>query len=173
MAIKGGRPNDRQVAAHLFLLDLSRAMEFYQSAFGAEVRYVSAVQGSPVMHAHLRVGDSSILLSREHPGMEKRLVEASRLGIRLQAPESSGATGVVLELYVPDVEGVFAKAVAAGAEVRMPIQRTFFGDRYGQLTDPFGHVWGLATVEEVITPEEVGRRMMKLSPQFPQQHLQS
>jgi PhnB protein len=170
VAIKGGRPNNRQVAAHLFLLDLTKAIEFYKAAFDARVLYVSAVPGGPVMHAHLSIGESSLLLSREHPGMENDLVEAPRRGIRLRAPESSGATGVVLEQYVPNVEGTFARAIAAGAEVRMPIQSTFFGDRYGQLTDPFGHVWGLATVEEEIAPEEVARRMMKMVPQFPERH---
>ena len=172
MAIKGGRPNDRQVKAHLFLLNLGKAIEFYKAAFDAEVRYVAQMPGGPVMHAHLGIGDSTVLLSREHPEIENALVDATHRGIRLKAPESSGATGVVLELYVPDVEAVFAKAVAAGAEVRVPIQRTFFGDRYGQLTDPFGHVWGLATVEEEIAPEEVAGRMMKMSPQFAQKHAQ-
>ena len=171
MAIKGGRPNDRQVKAHLFLLDPAKAIEFYKAALGAEVRYVSEVPGGPVMHAHLGIGDSTVLLSREHPEIENALVDAHR-GIRLKAPESSGATGVVLELYVSDVEAVFAKAVAAGAEVRIPIKRTFFGDRYGQITDPFGHVWGLATVEEEIAPEEVASRMMKMAPQFAHKHAQ-
>ena len=73
-------------------------------------------------------------------------------------PHSIGGTPVTIHVYVEDVDTVFNKAVAAGAQVRMPLADMFWGDRYGQVTDPFGHSWSLATHKEDLTPEEINKR---------------
>ncbi|HZF09948.1 MAG TPA: VOC family protein [Thermoanaerobaculia bacterium] len=149
MAIAGGRPHNRRIVAHLMVRDTSRAIEFYQQAFGAEVLYQALLPGGKALHAHLRIADSVVLVSEEYRG---RPGEAS-------AEREAGGAAVLLELYVDDVEAAFERAKAAGAMEKSAIALDFYGDRYGQLADPFGHVWGLATVQETLTPEEIDHRM--------------
>lgn len=173
MSIKGARPNDRHVAAHLFLQNVDRAAAFYGEAFGAVELYRSTMPNGTVVHAQLKIGDSVLAVSREHAGIEQAVVPEEHRGIRLRAPEAVGVTGVVLEMYVDDVDAVYQRAVDAGAEPRIPLADTFFGDRYGQLTDPFGHVWALATVLEELTPDEVERRMMSEVPDFPKMEMEN
>jgi PhnB protein len=96
------------------------------------------------MHAHLQIGNSSVFLADNFPDMGA------------QTP-GSGAK-VVLSLYVEDADAVFDRAVKAGAEAVMPLADMFWGDRYGQIRDPFGHIWAIATHKEDVTPEEVQRR---------------
>ena len=99
-----------------------------------------------IMHAELKIGDSIFFLADEFAGMSA-------------APSASAPnTGSYLFLYVEDVDSVFHRAVAAGARVEMPMMDMFWGDRYGKLTDPFGHQWGIATHVEDVTPEEMQRR---------------
>ena len=98
------------------------------------------------MHAEIKVGDSVIFLSDESPDMGSR------------SPQSLGGTASSLHLYVPDVDAAFRRAVAAGAQVRMPVADMFWGDRFGKVVDPFGHEWGMATHVEDLTPGEVARR---------------
>jgi len=79
-----------------------------------------------------------------------------------KSPQSFGGTPVSLMFYVADVDAAFAKALAAGGTAIKPLQNQFYGDRSGTLTDPFGHVWTIATHIEDVTPEEVSRRMEKM-----------
>jgi uncharacterized glyoxalase superfamily protein PhnB len=102
--------------------------------------------GKGILHAELKIGDSVIFLADEVDGMGAR------------APQSVGGTTITLHLYVNDVDASFARALAAGAQVRMPVSDMFWGDRYGMLSDPFGHLWSLATHVEDVRPEEVRRR---------------
>src|SRR5438876_12397741 len=135
------------VTPHLTVRGAARAIDFYRRAFGAEeVMRMPSRDGTKLMHAHLRIGDSAILLNDEFPEMGGR------------SPEALGGTPTTIHLYVPDADQVFARAVAAGAQVRMPLQDMFWGDRYGQIVDPFGHVWAIATHKEDLTPEEIARR---------------
>jgi PhnB protein len=97
------------------------------------------------MHAELRIGDSVVFVSDEFPGMSA-------------APVPGVAPSFYLFLYTPDVDTVFNRAVAAGAQVAMPVTDMFWGDRYGKLTDPFGHSWGVATHVEDVSPDEMARR---------------
>ena len=97
-----------------------------------------------VMHAHLKIGDSHLLLADEFPGMGT------------PAPQTLGGSPVVL--YVDDVDSLFNQAVAAGATVTMPLADQFWGDRYGQIVDPFGHHWALGAHQEDVAPEEMERR---------------
>jgi uncharacterized glyoxalase superfamily protein PhnB len=129
---------------HLVVKGASQAIEFYKKAFGAEelVR-MPGPDGKSIMHADLKIGDSHLFLVDEAPQMGCR------------GPQSIGATPVTIHMYVEDVDAAFGKAVAAGAQVSMPLADMFWGDRYGVLTDPFGHSWSLATHKADPTPEEI------------------
>lgn len=123
------------------------AIEFYKKAFGAKT--VGGVMASPdgkVMHAEIRIGDSIVMLSDEFPNMGS------------SSPQSVGGTSSSLMIYTRDVDALFNQAVAAGATVSMPVADMFWGDRYGVVTDPFGHRWALATHKEDLTPKEMARR---------------
>ena len=126
----------------------ARAIDFYKKAFGAVERSRMPGPNGLIMHASLKIGDSSLFLNDEMPGME-----------------STGSPGnaVVLTLYVPDCDATFKQAVSAGAKETMPLTDQFWGDRYGQLKDPYGHIWAIATHKEDLTPaemEERGRQAM-------------
>lgn len=86
--------------------------------------------------------------------------------IGVAAPESLGATSTILELYVDDVDAAFQRAVAAGAKPMMPVRNAFFGDRFGWVLDPFGHLWSLATVVEELTPDQINERMAAASKEY-------
>lgn len=132
---------------HLVVKGASRAIDFYKMAFGAqEIRRSPGPDGKTIMHADLKIGDSHLFLVDEFPQMGCR------------GPESIGATPVTIHMYVEDVDAAFGKAVAAGAQVRMPVADMFWGDRFGMLTDPFGHSWSLATHKEDLTPQEISKR---------------
>lgn len=161
MAIQGGRPDDRRIVAHLIVRDAAQAVEFYRQAFGAEVLYQAPVPGGKVLHAHLRIAGSVIMISEENMGMPEEAYAGREVGIPTRSPQRFAGTTVILELYVDDVDAAFRRALAAGATVKSPVALAFYGDRYGQLVDPFGHVWALATVAETLSPEEVERRMME------------
>jgi PhnB protein len=127
--------------------DGAQAIDFYKRAFGAqEVMRMPGPDGKGVMHAELKIGDSTFMLSDEQPEMGCR------------APTSVGGPTGYLYVYVPDVDAAFEQAVDAGAKVLMPVTDMFWGDRFGQVEDPSGHRWGLATHTEDLTPEEIGRR---------------
>ena len=132
---------------HLVVKGASKAIEFYKRAFGAEeIRRVPGPDGKSLLHADLKIGDSHIFLVDEFPEMGCR------------GPESIGGTPVTIHMFVEDVDAAFGKAVAAGAQVKMPLSDMFWGDRYGLLTDPFGHAWSMATHKEDLTEEEIGLR---------------
>lgn len=133
------------VTAHLVVRNGSQAIEFYQRAFGAELRALHKTPDEKVMHASLKIGDSTVLLADEFPG-----------GAR--SPESLGGSPVILNIYVDDVDALFKQAVDAGARVTMPLANQFWGDRYGQVVDPYGHHWALGAHVEDLSPEELERR---------------
>jgi len=140
----------RSLTPHLVCDGAAAAIEFYKKAFGAtEVTRLPAPDGR-LMHAQVRIGDSVLMLVDEWPDM-------GALG-----PNKLKGTSVTLHLYVTDVDAAFAKAVAAGATVKMPLADMFWGDRYGQVQDPFGHMWSLATHQRDLTPEEIKQGMAKM-----------
>ena len=119
------------ITPHICVRGAERAAAFYRDAFGAEeVSRVPTPDGR-LMSVHVRIGDGDLHLADEFP----------ELGVL--APPSIGGTAVVLSLDVADAEAVFAQAIAAGADVRQPLQDSFWGDRHGQLEDPFGHRWNV------------------------------
>jgi len=99
-----------------------------------------------VMHAMLKIGDSHLMMADEFPG------------IGTPSAQTLGGSPVVLNIYVDNVDALFNQAVAAGAQVTMPLQNQFWGDRYGQIKDPFGHAWALGQHIEDVAPEELERR---------------
>jgi PhnB protein len=123
----------------------AKAIEFYKNAFGAEEIMRMGTPDGHIMHAELKIGNSRFMLNDEMPGMAA-------------APNPTATPSFSLFLYVPDVDSVFKQAVSAGAKADMPVQDMFWGDRYGKVTDPFGHHWGLATHVEDVAPEEMERR---------------
>jgi uncharacterized glyoxalase superfamily protein PhnB len=156
MAIRGA-PSGR--ASHRRPLARAKPGEgdrFLSRAFGAEVLYRSTVgPESRVLHAQLRIADSWVLVSEENMGMPEEVYARYETGTKTRSPETLRGTTVILELYVDDVDRAFRRAVEAGASPKIAVGNAFYGDRYGQLVDPFGHVWALATVLETLTPERV------------------
>ena len=137
------------VTPYLVVNDAARAIDFYKRAFGAQE--IVRMDGPPgkIVHAELRIGDSMIMLGDEMPGGD------------CHSPKSLGGSTVGVFLYVENVDNVFNQALSAGAKSQMPVSDMFWGDRYGKLTDPFGHSWSLATHKEDVAPDEMKRRMEK------------
>jgi len=133
------------VSPALTCRDAARAIDFYKRVFGASEIMRMAGPAGKVGHAELRIGDSVIFVSDPFPGMSA-------------ASESGGTPVIYLFLYTEDVDSVFNRAVQAGCRVDMPLADMFWGDRFGKITDPFGHQWGLATHVEDVAPEEMKRR---------------
>jgi PhnB protein len=128
---------------YLTVRDAARAIDFYKRAFGATEKERMASPEGKIMHAELRIGDSIIMLGDEFPGAKCR------------SPQALGGTTGGLFVYVKDVDAAFQQAVNAGATVDMPVADMFWGDRFGKLTDPFGHEWSLATHKQDLTAEEI------------------
>lgn len=143
------------ITPHLACRGAAAAIEFYKKAFGAEeLMRMPGMTPESIGHAEIRIANSIIMLADEWPGM------------RLAAPEKFGGTTVKLTLYVPDCDAVFNRAVAAGATPSMPPMNMFWGDRYGSVTDPFGHEWAIATHIENVAPEECARRCAEAMKEF-------
>jgi PhnB protein len=146
MAVKPIPEGHHAVTPYLIVKGAANAIEFYKKAFDAtEVMRMPDPAGR-IMHAEIKVGDSRIMMADEIPEM----------GFR--GPQSLGGTPVSLLLYVNDVDAQAKKAVAAGAKVMRPVQDQFYGDRSGTFTDPFGHVWTIATRKEDLSNQEIQKR---------------
>ena len=132
---------------YLIIKDAASAIEFYKKAFGAtELFRMADPKSGKIGHAEIKIGNSPIMIADEFPEM----------GVR--SPQSFGGSPVSIFLYVEDVDALASQAIAAGAKVLMPVQDQFWGDRYGKLADPFGHVWDIATHKEDVAPEEIHKR---------------
>lgn len=143
-AVKAIPPGYHTVTPYLVISGAARAIDFYKQAFGATELFRMAGPEGKIGHAELRIGDSPIMLSDEMMGNK--------------SPATLGGSPVGVFLYVEDVDAVFNQAVAAGAKSDMPPANMFWGDRYGKLTDPFGHIWSIATHVEDVAPEEMEKR---------------
>jgi len=138
------------VTPHLICAGAADAIEFYKEAFNAvEVSRLPG-PGGKLMHASIRIGDSAVMLVDESP-------EWGMLG-----PKALKGTSVVIHLYVDDVDAFSTRAAAAGAKITMPAADMFWGDRYGQLEDPFGHRWSVATHVRDMTPDEMQQAMRNM-----------
>ena len=121
------------VTPHLVCNDAAAAIDFYKAAFGAEEMVRLPGKDGRLMHAALMINGGMVMLVDEFPDMI------------VTSPRTLGGTPVTLHLYVPDATAAIARAAAAGATVTMPAQPMFWGDLYGMVTDPFGHIWSIAT----------------------------
>jgi PhnB protein len=138
------------VTPYLTIKNAAKALEFYKKAFGATETYTLMLPDGRLGHAEIRLGDSMIMLSDEFPEYGGK------------APETLGGSPISIHLYVEDVDAFFKKALAAGAIERQPVMDQFYGDRSGQLEDPFGHLWWVATHTEDVAPEEVQKRVQAM-----------
>jgi len=141
----------RSITPHLICDGAADAIEFYKKAFGAEEMMRLPGPNGRLMHGSVRIGDSMVMLVDEVP-------EWGTLG-----PKALKGSPVTIHLMVDDVDAIFAQAVDAGATVKMPVADMFWGDRYGLVVDPFGHVWSIATHVRDMTPDEIaaaGREAM-------------
>jgi PhnB protein len=130
------------IAPHLLIRDgrASEAIDFYTRAFGARELHKAPGDDGRIMHCHLTVNGGSLMLNDDYPEY--------RGGAAARAPD-----GVTLHLQVQDADALWQQAVAAGAEVTMPLQDQFWGDRYGQLRDPFGHSWSVGAPVKADRPQ--------------------
>lgn len=125
------------IVPHLVVSNAGKALEFYKSAFGAvEALRMPTEDGKKLMHAEMAIGGSTFYLCDDFPEW---------CGGKSRTPSSLGATPVTLHQYVADCDAALSRAEKAGGVVTMPAQDMFWGDRYGQVTDPFGHIWSFAT----------------------------
>ncbi|MDQ2962299.1 MAG: VOC family protein [Pseudomonadota bacterium] len=138
------------VTPYLIIRDAARALEFYKKAFGATELMRFPAPGGKIGHAEMKIGDGVVMLADESPEMGHK------------SPQAIGGTAITLMFYVTDVDAQFAKAVAAGGTVKQALKDQFYGDRSGTITDPFGHIWTIATHKEDVSPAEMQRRMAAL-----------
>lgn len=146
MAAKPIPEGYHSLTPYLTLDNASEAIEFYKRAFGAKEQMRMEAPGGKIGHAQLEIGDSIVMLS---DAFGQSSVKSPK--------ELGGTTGGVF-LYVEDVDAVFKQAVEAGATVEMEVGDQFWGDRFGSVTDPFGHHWSIATHIEDVPPEEMVER---------------
>jgi PhnB protein len=140
----------RTVTPYLAIKDAVKALDFYKKGFGAIETYKLMMPDGRLGHAEIRLGDSMVMLSDEFPEYGRK------------APQALGGSPVSIHLYVPDVDAFFQKALAAGATERKPVMDQFYGDRSGQLEDPFGHLWWVGTHKEDVAPEEMQKRVLAM-----------
>jgi PhnB protein len=131
------------VTPHIVVRGAAEAAEFYARAFGAEERRRIPVPDGRLMSVELRFGESTVMLADEFPEMG------------VVSPLSLGGSASVLQIQTDDVDALWERAVAAGATVLHPLADAFWGERHGQVTDPFGHRWGLAQHVRDVPDEEV------------------
>ena len=144
------RPVHSGVMPHLICRDAAAAIDFYVTAFGATEMMRMPDKRGLLMHASIMVNGSVVMLMDEY------------LDYGARSPKSLGGTPVVMHMTVPEVDMAFAKAIDAGATVVMPVADMFWGDRYGQLEDPFGHRWSLATTVKQLSAEEIMENLRKM-----------
>jgi PhnB protein len=153
MAVKPIPDGYATATPYLIAKDAARAIEFYKQAFGATELLRCADPNGRVGHAEIKIGNSILMLADEFPEMDVR------------GPLSLGGSPVGILLYVEDADARFNQAIAAGATVKRPMKDQFYGDRSGTLTDPFGHVWTIATHVRDVPHDEILRQMASMTKQ--------
>ena len=134
------------VTPYLIVNAGTEALEYYKKAFGAIELFRMEHEGK-IGHAEIKIGDSPIMLADEQPGMG------------YVSPQALGGTPVSIMIYVEDVDKIYKQAIDAGGLELRAVQDQFYGDRSGNLKDPFGHVWTVATHIEDVAPEEISKRI--------------
>jgi PhnB protein len=146
MAVKPIPEGYRMVTPYLAVEDAAGAIEYYKKAFGASERVRMDAPGGKIGHAELEIGDSLVMLSDPFPQSSTK------------PPNEVGAATSSVFMYVEDVDAAVKKAIDAGATIVMEPEDQFWGDRFGTIKDPYGHIWGIATHVEDVSPEEIERR---------------
>lgn len=146
MAVKPIPDGYRSVTPYLTVDDAAAAIDYYKRAFGASERMRMEAPNGKVAHAELEIGDSLVMLSDPFPQSTS------------VPPKELGGTSAGVFLYVEDVDAVVNRAVDAGGTLTMEVVDQFWGDRFGAVTDPFGHSWSIATHVEDVPPEEMEKR---------------
>ena len=132
---------------HITVKNAKEAIEFYKKAFGAQELGRHLTPDGRIMHAALKVGGGHLFLNDEFPEMKGA-----------PAPSPAASAPFVINLYVENADQTFDRAVKAGAKPKLPLSNMFWGDRYGQIIDPFGYHWSIAQHIEDVTPEEMKKR---------------
>ena len=143
-------PGFHSLTAHVTVADAAKYLEFLKTAFGAEETARSVGPGGKLLHVSVRIGDSMFMFNDDF---------GAEFGL---PPIAQGRLPFVMHLYVPDADAAWAQALAAGCEVAFPLADQFWGARYGQVRDPFGFTWSIATHVEDVTPEEARERAAKI-----------
>ncbi len=146
MATKPIPEGYQTLTPYLAVDNATEAIEFYKRAFGAKERVRMPGPEGTIGHAELEIGDSLVMLSDPFPQSTTR------------PPKELGGTSASVFMYVEDVDATVEQAVGAGAKVTMEVADQFWGDRFGTVSDPFGHLWSIATHVEDLTPEEIAER---------------
>ena len=133
------------ITPQIVVQGVADAIAWYVTALGANELLRNAAPDGRIMHSELLLGDSRFFVVDEFEGSMK-------------SPATLGGSPVTLHLYVHDVDALFDRAVGAGATVLMPVADQFWGDRYGMLTDPFGHRWSIASRIEDLSPKDLHKR---------------
>ena len=138
------------ITPYLIIDGAAEAMEYYKKAFGATELF-RMEHGGKIGHAEMKIGDSPFMLGDGNPEQGHR------------SPKALGGSPVGIMIYVDDVDTIFKQAIAAGGTEAKPLQDQFYGDRSGSITDPFGHIWTIATHKEDVSPEEMDKRMAAMA----------
>jgi PhnB protein len=146
-------PKDyNSVTPYLVIKGAAHAIDYYKKVFGATETVRMNGPDGKVGHAELKIGNSIIMLADENPNMGEGHASAATIG----------ASPVSLYVYLPNVDDVVKRAAAEGAKILKPVQDQFYGDRNGFIQDPFGHLWGIATHVEDVSPKDMEERMKKV-----------
>jgi PhnB protein len=146
MAVQAIPEGYHSLTPYIEIEDAAEAIEFYKRAFGARERGRMDAPGGKIGHAELEIGDSLLMVADPFPQST------------ISTPKDLGRTTVNLFLYVEDADAVVQQAVNAGATVTRPVETKFWGDRFGIVTDPYGHTWSVGTHVEDVSPEEMEAR---------------
>jgi PhnB protein len=146
MAVRPIPEGYRSVTPYLALDDAAEAIEYYKKAFGAKERTRMETPDGKIGHAELEIGDSLVMLSDALPQFTAK------------SPKELGGTSASVMLYVEDVDAMVKQAVAAGGTIDIEVADQFWGDRFGSVQDPFGHLWTIATHVEDVPPDEMAER---------------
>jgi len=141
----------RTVTPYLTVQGGTKAIDFYKKAFGAKELAQETMPDGKILHARIKIGDSIVMISDEFPESYAK------------SPASLGSTTGTLHIYSGNVDKMWKLAVAAGARVIMPLDNQFWGERYGQLTDPFGHQWSLSMQVKMSAQEMETKRIAAMS----------
>lgn len=142
------------VTPNLVIKDASTAIDWYKRALGAQELYRMPGADGRIMHAEIKIGDGVVMMTDEMPEMGGK------------GPLTLGGTPASLMIYCEDSDALFNRAVGAGASVRMPMEDAFWGDRWGMVTDPFGHEWAIATRKKNLSVPEMKHAMGEFMAKF-------